>query len=138
MASSNIRPTRSRLTQESIQGFCVFAEDLNAALAKSLPTNLARYKHAAVLAFTWSNDDIGVMPQTDELLKVFRKSYNFVTEKHTLDASLSLTQLKRTFRDRLISFFTKHEAKTDDRHLLIYFYSGHSDAGPTQDQLRLS
>jgi hypothetical protein len=124
--------------KESIQDFRVFAQDLNAALANSLPTNLARYKHAAVLAITWSNDDMCVMPQTDELLYFFRKSYNFVTEKHTLDASLAPTQLKRTFRDCLISFFTKHEAKTDDSHLLIYFYSGHSDADPTQDQLRLA
>jgi hypothetical protein len=77
MASSNVHPPRSRLAKESIQDFRVFAQELNAALANSLPTNLARYKHAAILAITWNNDDIGVMPQTDELLHFFQKIIQF-------------------------------------------------------------
>ena len=138
MSSSNVRPLRSRLAQDNVERFGEFASDMRTALAKSVPANLARYKHAAVLAITWNNDDIGVMPQTDQLLWILRSSYNFVTEKYVLDANRSPNQLRRDLSDHILSFYRKHESKTEDNdHLLIYYYSGHSDAGPAQDQLRL-
>lgn len=139
MSFTSVRPLRSRLTQESVEHFRVFTNDLKEALAKSVPTNLSRYRHAAVLAITWSNDDMGVMPQTDQLLQILRQSYNYVTEKYILNAKRSSQQLRRDLTDRIISFNQKNESKTDNNdHLLIYYYSGHSDAGPAQDQLRLA
>lgn len=139
MSFSNVRPLRSRLAQDSITDFREFANDLNEALAKSVPTNLARYKHAAALSLTWSNDDIGVMPQTDQFLSILKTVYNYATEKFILNAAKPLHELQRDLTDRIMAFTKEHEAKTpNDDHLLIYYYSGHGETGPGQNQLRLS
>lgn len=139
MSSSNVRPLRSRLPQESIPEFSVFANDLNNALQKCVPTDLDRYKHAAVMSITWNNDDIGVMPQTDQFLHTVRRLYNYDTEKFVLDATRSVHQVTRDLTDAILAFTKKHEATPPNNdHLLVYFYSGHSDSGANHDQLRLA
>ena len=81
MPSSNAHPSRSRLAQESVKHFGVFASDLKEALAMSIVTNLTRYRHAAVLAITCSNDDIGVVSQTDQLFWIFETITQLCDEK---------------------------------------------------------
>lgn len=139
MSFSTVRPLRSRLAEDSIEHFEIFANDLKEALVKSIPTNLSRYKHAAVLAIHWSNDDIGVMPQTDEFLQTLRQSYNYVTEKYVIDAARPYQDVGQDFIARILAFTNEHQSRTrDNSHLLIYYYSGHSDSGPRENQLRLS
>lgn len=130
MSLTNVRSLESRFAEYSVESFKIFTDDLNEALAKSVPTNPSRYEHAAVLAITWSNDDIGVEQKTDQLLWILRNVYNYETEHYVLDATCSKSKLRRDLSARIKSFTSTHESKTDEKdHLLVYYYSGHAYLG---------
>jgi hypothetical protein len=118
--------------------FLHFAKDLEEAVQKVVPTDLGRYQKAAVLAMDWDNDTMNVKVLRDELLGVLRRVYNFKTESFLLKSSLSAGMTSQQLRDKLNQFTAANRpSKPDAKHLLIYYYSGHSDTGPNGDQLLL-
>lgn len=112
-----------------------FPDDLQRAVEQIVPTDFERYQTASILSFTWSNDKMGVNILRDELLNTLQRVYGFKAETHVLDANDTQVNVGSDFRDRLIDF-TK-TPKTDAKHLKVFYYSGHSDSGPYDDQLRL-
>jgi hypothetical protein len=118
--------------------FLHFAKDLEEAVQKVVPTDLGRYQKAAVLAMDWDNDTMNVKVLRDELLGVLRRVYNFKTESFLLDSNLSASTASQRLQDKLYQFTAANRpSKPDAKHLLIYYYSGHSDTGPHGDQLLL-
>ena len=118
--------------------FSNFATDLQHSLQQAVSTDSGRYQQASVLAFDWSNDDIGVSGLRDDFLELLRSVYGFNTESYVLNASDSASNIEFDFRDRVIDFTRKHASRNDNAtHLLIYYYSGHSDRGPNGDELQL-
>lgn len=113
-----------------------FANDLQQAVNKYVPTDFGRYASASILAFDWSNDLMGVNVLRDELIQLLHRVYGFKAESYVLDASDTHENIRSDFRDKIIDF-TK-TPKTDAKHLRIYYYSGHSDSGPNDNQLRLA
>lgn len=136
--SSNIRPLRSYNKVDHKASFHQFANDLQHAVQRYVPTDLGGYQKAAILGFTWSNDTTGVVGLRDELLRLLRKVYDFQTETYTLDANASSINVNFDFYDEVTRFIAKLKPKKPEaNHLLMYYYSGYSDSGPQQDQFRL-
>ena len=93
---------------------------------------------ANVLAFDWSNDKMGVQHFRDDLLRLFRVNYGFETETYVLNAKNPSATLAEEFESKLRRFRNKNRpANIESKHLLIYYYSGHSNSGPEQNQLTL-
>jgi hypothetical protein len=137
--TSNLRPLRSRILAVHKQQLEGFATDVQKAVKLCLPTDLERYQKAAVFAFDWSNDTMGVAPLRDEFLTILHKVYNFKIEHHQLDASLTSFQLGNSMQNRTRDFVKKYKSNREDvRHLLLFYYSGHADSGPRGDTFRLS
>lgn len=81
---------------------------------------------------------MGVRGLRDDLLRLLRDVYNFKTESYVLNANDTPQAIARDFRYQIMQFTNVHQPKTDNaKHLLVYYYSGHSDCGPHGDQLRL-
>lgn len=117
--------------------FFKFAEDLQKSDRRSLIYKSRRYQKVSVLAFDWSNDEMGVQHFRDDLLRLFREDYGFETETYVLNARDPSSTIAEEFESKLRSFRMNRPANIEAKHLLIYYYSGHSDSGPKQDQLKL-
>lgn len=134
---SNIRPLRSMLPTARQETFPKFADDLREVVQRYVPKDLGRYQKAAILGFDWSNDTMGVKRLREDFLRLLRTVYGFRTESYVLNANNTPQAIDREFRDRMVQFTAKHQSyKEEDKHLLVYYYSGHSDSGP-YDQPRL-
>lgn len=135
---NNIRPLRSMLPSAHQDRFSEFATDLQKAVRQSVPTDFGRYQRASILAFDWSNDTMEVKRLREDLLRLLRRVYGFNTEAYVLNANDPPQAIFKDFRDHLIEFTRRNEPKNgDSTHLLMYYYSGHSDSGPQGNQLRL-
>lgn len=142
---TNIRPLRSALPSSHLSYFSQFAADLQQTIRQSVPTDydldFGRYHQASILSFDWNNDNTmpGVKPLRDELLQLLRTVYSFKTESYALNPNDAPETIFNDFRNRLMTFTNSHKRKSREaKHLLVYYYSGHSDAGPQGDQLRLA
>ena len=133
---SSISPLRSMLPAIHQRRLSDFAQDLQEAVRRYVPTDFGRYQSASILAFSWSNDTMGVNVLRDELLQLLHRAYGFKTESYVFDAKDTLVNIQSDFRDKLIEF-TK-TPRNDAKHLKVFYYSGHSDSGPNEDQLRLA
>lgn len=133
---SNLRPLRSMLPAVHQQRLSDFATDLERAVKQYLPTNFGRYHTASILAFDWNNDTMGVNVLRDELLTVLNRNYGFKVESYVLDASDTEVNIASDFRDKVVDFMKV--PRTEKNHLKVFYYSGHSDTGPRNDQLRLA
>lgn len=134
---SNIRPLRSMLPATERVHFAKFAEDLQKSVRRSFVDEFVRYQKASVLAFDWSNDTMGVQHFRDDLLQLLREDYGFKTETYVLNARDPPMTIAQDFQTQLIRFRMENRPTNGAKHLLIYYYSGHSDSGPKQNQLRL-
>ena len=82
---------------------------------------------------------MGVKSLRDDLLRLLQNVYGFKTESYILQANDPPQAILRDLRDIIIDFGRKNSPKsTEKTHLLIYYYSGHSDPGPQQNELRLA
>jgi hypothetical protein len=81
---------------------------------------------------------MGVKGLRNELLGLLKRTYGFQTETHVMNANDPSATVDLDFYDVLTRFVHKNRPKTrDEKHLLVYYYSGHSDSGPQQNELRL-
>lgn len=78
------------------------------------------------------------------MILAFKKRCSLEARKALWQSFIFLTRvfrsidLKKNLRNRLIAFFNKHEFKTDNRLLVVYFHSGRSEPDISGIQLRLS
>jgi hypothetical protein len=136
---SNLNPLRSRLPAAHQAAFDEFAKDLQTAVQQWVPTDLNRYQRAAILAFDWNNDTMGVSNLRNDLLRLLNRVYGFKVEVHVFDANAPSADIALEFRRKLVDFTTKNgSTKANVKNLLAYYYSGHSDSGPNGDMLRLA
>lgn len=134
---SSLRPLRSRLPAAHQAKFSQFAGDLQQAVRQYVPTDLGRYQRAAIFAFDWNNDTMGVKGLRDELLGLLKRVYGFQTETHVMNARDPSATVDLDFYDAVLRFVQKNRPKPGEKNLLVYYYSGHSDSGPQQNELRL-
>ena len=81
---------------------------------------------------------MGVKHLREDLLRLLRTVYGFKTESYILNAYDPPQSIFNDFRDKLIDFTGRHKPKRGEAtHLLVYYYSGHSDTGPHSNQFRL-
>jgi hypothetical protein len=52
--------------------FSKFAKDLESAVKSAIPAGFGRYERAAIMAFDWNNDTMGVKALRDDLLRLFK------------------------------------------------------------------
>jgi hypothetical protein len=136
---SNPKPLRSRYPAAHQAHFDKFAKDLEPAVQQWVPTDLEGYKSAAVLSIDWSNDTMGVSNLRNDLLQILNRVYGFKVENYVLNANAPLADIALNFRKKLMDFTNKQgSTKANAKHLLVYYYSGHSDTGPNGDMLRLA
>jgi hypothetical protein len=94
-----------------------FATDLQVAMNNAI--TFRPYKKTGVFAFHWGNDDIGVRPLEQELLKTFREQYGFSTTSYTVP----LVDSQITLAERLIAWSKDFR---EENTLRIVVYSGHA------------
>ncbi len=135
---SNIRPLRSMLPAAHQERFSKFAKDLESAVKTAIPAGFGKYERAAIMAFDWSNDTMGVKALRDELLRLLKRVYGFRTETYVMNANDPSDVVNRDFGDQVSDFVRRHRPSSSSaKHLLVYYYSGHSDSGPHGDELGL-
>ena len=121
--------TRSAHRRTYEANFKDAADRINEALQRSLPTSTARsYDKVALLSLTWDNDDLGIKDLENDLIKVFRKSFNFTVEQYSIPNKPKSSNLVTEFQDALFDFRRKWAG---DKSLLIFYYSGHAITDPT-------
>ncbi|GLI76400.1 hypothetical protein PoHVEF18_004673 [Penicillium ochrochloron] len=94
-----------------------FATDLQVAMNNAI--TFRPYKKTGVFAFHWGNDDMGVRPLEQELLKTFREQYGFSTTSYTVP----LVDSQITLAERLIAWSKDFR---EENTLRIVVYSGHA------------
>lgn len=74
---------------------------------------------------------MGVQALRNDLLRLLKTVYNFNTESYVFNANDSWVDIADDFRQKVIEVTKPKEP--DSIHLLVYYYSGHSDPGPRGD-----
>lgn len=121
------------------ENFSKFAADLEQSVKQSSPTDFGRYRRASILSFDWSNDTRDDKGVRDEFLQLLRTVYGFETESYVLRAHDPPPKIWDDFREFLFDFTKKYISRSNEAtHLLIYYYTGHSDPGLYEDSLRLA
>ena len=101
-----------------------FATGLKTALNASLPSSGPNYSRVAVLAFHWENDNLGVVPLENDLLRIFSGTYHYDVESYTIPLVNSVLSLSTKLSD----WATRNSGA---QTLRIYVYSGHAAASGT-------
>ena len=95
-----------------------FTKDLTKSLKRVFTTKARPYDGVYVLLLRWEEDDLGIETEIKALDKVFRQTYNYVTERAIITSEDSFENLEST----IVEFRKKHD---NENHLLILYYAGH-------------
>ncbi|KAL9016099.1 MAG: hypothetical protein Q9185_006535 [Variospora sp. 1 TL-2023] len=129
-------PTRAHLNKTYEPNFRSVVGQINEAIKRGLPNaqEQSKYRKVAVLMIHWSNDNLGIVPQENQLAQVFAKVYNFTVETYSIPTIVPPGRsVAGEFLWRLKNFVRSYEGS---QSLMIYVYSGQADAGaaPLYDQ----
>lgn len=113
-----------------------FARELEVTVAKKLPTNRTPFQKAAILAIDFSSTDISVEPLREELLDIFKTTYGWTVDKHTVDSSTSLVDIGLAMSNKMNAFIAQNRSKNEkEKALLVYYFSGHGIKHHTSNEL---
>ena len=99
----------------------MFIDDLNQALKESFPLNAHPYTAVYVLMLRWTEDDLNVQSEIDQLREVFEQQFRFETEEWQIPSSNSTRSLQ-------YKLFELQHAHQNESELLIVYYGGHGEA----------
>ncbi|KAL8711948.1 MAG: hypothetical protein Q9220_003644 [cf. Caloplaca sp. 1 TL-2023] len=97
---------------------------IDAAIARGLPTHSKPYKKVTVLMMHWDNDDMGVNAQERELAHIFTDVYNFTVESYLIPTTGKGGPAIYAAM-HVANFVKEHQGP---QNLLIIVYSGHARA----------
>lgn len=80
---------------------------------------MQRYKNVSVLLLHWQSDDLFVLPELEDLEKIFREVYNYETEVFPIPSESSHLDLMM----KICSMIKQYESEDT---LLIVYYGGHA------------
>ncbi|KAI9653799.1 MAG: hypothetical protein M1831_005666 [Alyxoria varia] len=135
---NTVRPIWSNLRQDNLPNWQAFCTDLETAVQRCLPTQTAAYTKVAVLSITFAQTNIPVAHAESRLESVLTKKYGFKFERYAIQVRDRSTQqdytpiqIRDDVKQRLKDFTNKHDqrARSDDKSLLIYYFSGHAQGG---------
>ena len=113
------------LSNDHIDSFQVFIDDVNCALAGALSRNGSIYQKVSVLFVRWADDvfidpgvNNGVQGEIDALEQVFIQDYGFQTELYLIPSENSQRCLQR-------KIFNLQELHDSREELLVVYYGGH-------------
>ncbi|KAL9084542.1 MAG: hypothetical protein Q9159_005160 [Coniocarpon cinnabarinum] len=110
-------------TQNHLENFERFFQDLNKAAKSILPRVSRKYSGVVVLLIRWEYDDLDTETEINDLEQLFRDAYHYRTETYLIPSIDSTTELEQ----RLLSFRTTYD--TGD-NLLVLYYGGHGSLEP--------
>ena len=92
--------------------------------------SLSKYKKVSVLSILWENDNIGVLPTSQELMSVLEKTFKFDTKTYSIkikgpDGHALTSQI--VTRNFLAFLNTWRQENEGGHNLLILYYSGHAE-----------
>ena len=115
----------SILSNNHIDSFQVFVDDVNYALAGALSRSGSVYQKVSVLFLRWEDDvfiepgvNNGVQGEIDDLERVFVDDYRFKTDLYLIPSQNS----QRCLQKKIYLLQEEHDSRDE---LLIVYYGGH-------------
>ena len=127
----NVQPNPANFTHPSIlsndhiDSFQDFVDDVNCALAGALSRSGSVYQKVSVLFLRWEDDvfiepDVnnGVQGEIDDLERVFMRDYGFKTDLYLIPSQNS----QRCLQKKIYLLQEEHDSRDE---LLVVYYGGH-------------
>ena len=115
----------SILSNDHIDSFQVFIDDVNCGLAGALSRSGSVYQKVSVLFLRWEDDvfiepgvNNGVQGEIDNLERVFMREYGFRTDLYLIPSQNS----QRCLQKRIYLLQDEHDSREE---LLVVYYGGH-------------